>query len=159
METNSKTSTNAREFKRLRAIELYKDGMKQTKIAEVLGVTRGAVSQWIKIYHGKGVEGLKHKKSPGRPCRLSLEQQEELLCFLKQGPEAFGYTGYVWTQSRVRDLIQRKFDIIFYVTHIRKILKKLRWSCQKPCSRATQRNENEIAKWLEERWPEIKKSP
>lgn len=40
---------------------------------------------------------------------------------------------------------------------MRKLLKKLGWSCQKPCVRATQRNEEEIVKWREERWPILKK--
>lgn len=45
MEAHSKNSTNAKEFRRLRAMELYENGMRPIRIAEALGVTRGAVSQ------------------------------------------------------------------------------------------------------------------
>ncbi len=37
-----------REGRRLRAWELHQQGWKQTTIAEALGVTQGAVSQWVK---------------------------------------------------------------------------------------------------------------
>lgn len=115
MDKTSKTSTEAREFKRLRAMELLDKGLKQSKIAELLDVTRGAVSQWAKKYHEQGKEALLHKKSPGRPCRLTLEQRNQLVGFLNEGPETFGYPGQIWTQSRVRDLVQRKFGISYCV--------------------------------------------
>jgi predicted transcriptional regulator len=54
-----------REARRLQAWELKKKGWKQSKIAEALGVTRGAVSQWIKAVREGGVEALRHRKGGG----------------------------------------------------------------------------------------------
>ena len=47
MKTHSSSSHNVREFRRLRAIELFEEGWKAINIAKALGVTRGAVSQWF----------------------------------------------------------------------------------------------------------------
>src|SRR5215207_174763 len=46
--TLSSQATNWREGRRLRAFELKKQGWKQTEIADALGVSEGAVSQWMK---------------------------------------------------------------------------------------------------------------
>ena len=45
-----------REARRLRAWELKEKGWKQSRIAEALGVTRGAISQWFKKAKQDGVE-------------------------------------------------------------------------------------------------------
>ncbi|WP_206214285.1 helix-turn-helix domain-containing protein [Desulfovibrio sp. ZJ369] len=58
MKKNSSARKNLSEFKRLRAVELHEDGRKAIRISEVLGVTRGAVSQWLKRYHEQGIESL-----------------------------------------------------------------------------------------------------
>lgn len=159
MDIQSKNSINAKEFRRLRAVELYETGMLAIRIAETLGVTRGAVSQWLKIYREHGKEALLHKKVSKKPSRLTLAQKKQLLLFLEEGAEAFGYDGQIWTQARVRALIQKKFGVTYNVNYIGTLLKKLRWSWQKPVCRATQRNEQEIERWRKETWPAIKKSP
>ena len=44
----SSQASNWREGRRLRAFELKEQGLKQKQIAEALGVTEGALSQWMK---------------------------------------------------------------------------------------------------------------
>jgi transposase len=56
-------------------------------------------------------------------------------------------------------VIQREMGVSYHPAHIGRILKRLRWSLQKPIRRATQRDEKAIQRWKEERWPEIKKRP
>ncbi len=126
MDTQSKYSKNVREFRRLRAIELFESGMKPIRIAEAVGVTRGAVSQWLKLYREKGKDALRHKKHSKKPCRLSPEQKSELLSYLAQGAEAFGYEGQIWTQARVCALIKMKFGITYTVKYMGQLLRKLR---------------------------------
>ncbi|MDR2668490.1 MAG: helix-turn-helix domain containing protein [Desulfovibrio sp.] len=74
MKTLSKTSQDTREFRRLRAVELYEQNRRPVRIAEVLGVTRGAESQWLKLYREKGIEALRYKKVSPKPALLSLSQ-------------------------------------------------------------------------------------
>ena len=124
-ELSSKNSDDAKEFRRFRAVELFESGVKAIRIAEMLGVTRGAVSQWLKVYKENGKSALAHKKYCKNPCRLSLEQQGELVKMLNEGAEKHGYQGQIWTQARVGDLIIRKFGIRYHFHHIGKLLKKL----------------------------------
>lgn len=159
MNTQSKNCKNAKEFRRLRAVELHEAGYRGTRIAEVLGVTKGAVSQWLKAWREGGKEALMHKFFSKKPSKLTPDQKEQLIEFLKDGPEAQGYEGQIWTQARVRALIQKKFGITYSVNYISSLLKKLRWSWQKPICKASQRDEEEIERWCKETWPAIKKKP
>ena len=47
-------------------------------IARALGVTEGAVNQWMKRGGEGGVEALRKRTSPGVPPRLSEEQRLKL---------------------------------------------------------------------------------
>jgi transposase len=157
METHSKSSQNIREYRRLRAVELYEQGWLPIRIAEALDVTRGAVSQWLKLYREHGIDALRYKKVSKKPARLSPEQKAELVTMLHQGAESFGYVGHVWTQARVGEVIERTFGVSYHVNHVGKILKECGWTCQKPVTRASQRNDEAVKQWCNERWPEIKK--
>jgi predicted transcriptional regulator len=57
----SSRATDWREGRRLRALELKRKGWKQRDIADALGVTKGAVSQWMKRAKEEGVQGLLRK--------------------------------------------------------------------------------------------------
>src|SRR5215467_9835297 len=59
-----------KEWRRLRAWELAQQGWSQKKVAEALGVTEGALSQWIKIGREQGEEGLHGKIAQGPASRL-----------------------------------------------------------------------------------------
>ena len=155
--TLSSRATDWREGRRLRAFELKQEGWKQQKIAEALGVSKGAVSQWMKRAQQEGVEGLRHKPPPGAPPRLTDEQRESLTELLAYDAEAYGFRGKVWTCQRVADLIRRHFGVGYHPAHVSRLLKSLGLSLQKPERRAYQRDEEAIRRFKEERWPELKK--
>lgn len=71
----SKEATDWREGRRLRAFELKQEGCSQQRIAEALGVSKGALSQWMKRVRRGGVRALKRQPAPGAPPRLSEKQR------------------------------------------------------------------------------------
>ena len=142
--TLSSQATNWREGRRLRAWELHQKGWKQRDIAEALGVSQGAVSQWLKRGRERGGESLRHQPPPGATPRLSPGQGDQLLKLLSQGAESFGFQGEVWTQPRVATLIRDWFGVSYHPDHVGRILKACGWSSQKPVHRASQRNESAI---------------
>ncbi len=158
MENNkTKQPQNWREARRIQAWKLKQKGWKQQDIAEALGVTPGAVSQWMGRVKEGGVEALDHRPSPGAKSRLSQEQQQRLLSLLTQGAEAHGFRGDVWTQPRVARLIKRELGVSYHPRHMGRLLKSLGWSNQKPEHRASQRNDVAIETWRTEDWEEVKK--
>jgi transposase len=155
--TLSSQATNWREGRRLRALELKERGWKQSQIADALGVTEGAVSQWMKRAREEGAEGLRHKPPPGATPRLSEDERAKLPELLAQGAQAHGFRGEVWTCERVATLIRREFGVSYHPAHVSRLLKALRQSLQKPQRRANQRDEEAIDEWKEKKWPSLKK--
>lgn len=155
----SQQTTDLREYRRFRAWELHQQGWKQEAIADALGVTQGAVSQWLTRAKEHGVEALRRRKARGAKPRLTPEQRAQIPELLKQGPEAFGFRGDVWTRERVATVIRRKFGVSYHPVHVGRMLKALGWTRQKPVRRARQRDEKAVAHWQEERWPELQKKP
>ncbi len=154
----SAQASDWREGRRLRAWELREQGWSQEKIAEALGVTPGAVSQWMRrAREGGGPEALLRRTAPGGVPKLTEEEQAQVLEWLKQGAEAHGFRGAVWTRKRVAILIERKLGIRYHPGHVSKLLKSWGWSAQKPEKKASQRDEAAIEAWVKERWPAIKK--
>jgi transposase len=150
--------TDWREGRRLRAWELHQLGWKQKDIAVALGVTQGAVSQWLTRARTEGPARLRRRPAPGAQARLTLDQRSELKTLLAHGAEAFGFLGNVWTSKRVTAIIQRFFGITYHRAHVSRLLRQLGLSVQQPMVRATQRDEAVIAAWWDERWPELKKT-
>jgi len=88
------------EGRRLRAWDLHQQGWTQQQIAGALGVTQGAVSQWLKRARLHGITALRDHPAPGAIPLLNVEQQAQLVALLSAGAEAFGFRGAVWTCRR-----------------------------------------------------------
>lgn len=149
-----------REGRRFRAFELHQQRWKQKDIAVALGVTPGAVSQWLKRAREEGgIVALRRRPIPGPKRRLTPEQRAKLPELLAQGAEAFGFRGQVWTHPRVAALIEQQFGVRYHATHAGRLLQELGWTRQKPMVRATQRKEEAIQRWRTQGWPALKQRP
>ena len=148
-----------REERRMRAWKLKEQGWQQKDIAVALGVSEGAVSQWLKRGRAGGVAALKAHPPTSMTPRLTAEQKMQIPGLLAKGAEAYGFRGDVWTASRVAEVIKRTFGVRYHRDHVGKLMREAGWSRQKPVERASQRNEEALKQWSEERWPTIKKKP
>src|SRR5947209_20633509 len=148
-----------KEGRRLRAWELWQQGWKQKDIAAALGVSKGAVSQWLTRAQVEGREGLRRHVAAGPQPKLATAQLEQIPQLLKQGAEAFGFRGNVWTTARVAEVIKREFGVQYHPAHCNRILGAIKYSVQKPIQQASQRDEGAISRWKDERWPALKKKP
>ena len=158
-EKTKKQPNDWREARRLRAWELKQKDWKQKDIAEALGVSKGAVSQWFKKADREGVEARHRRKGGGPKPRLSAEQVNQLPALLNRGAEYFGFRGDVWTRARVAAVIKQTFGVTYSLTHVGWLLRKIGWSWQKPLTRASQRDEVAIERWRSETWLEVQKKP
>jgi transposase len=157
MSTKKTLQLDWREGRRRRAWELKEAGWKQQDIAAALGVTPGAVSQWLTRVRERGVEGLRRHPAPGRQPRLTAEQLAQLPALVERGAEAYGFRGQVWTCQRVAEVIRRTFGVTYHPAHVSRLLHAVRHSVQQPVQRATQRDEWAIQAWWRERWPALEK--
>ena len=157
METRHSPTAVRKEQRRWQALELTRDGWTHEEVAEVLGVTKGAVSQWMKRVAREGEAGLHARPRPGAIPKLTAEEKAQLPALLAQGATRYGFRGEFWTCKRVREVIRREFQVVYHKDHVRKLLKACGWTWQKPLMRAAQRDEAAIAHWRTEVWPKLKK--
>ena len=145
------------ERRRRRAIEMLQNGMSLSAIAQKLKCSPSSVHLWRETHRRRGETGLKSKPIPGRPSHLNGRQKKALARLLIKGPLSHGYSTDLWTTRRVADVIRKRFGIAYHPNHLWRLLRGEGWSCQKPETKARERDETAIAHWKRYRWPHIKK--
>jgi hypothetical protein len=91
------------------------------------------------------------------PFVLTGGQRDILLLFCLLANVSLRIPWDVWTAQRVAEVIFRTFGVRNHRDHVARLLREAGWSRQQPIERATQRDEQAIKQWYEERWPAIKK--
>jgi transposase len=145
-----------KEGRRFRALELQRQGWSNVEIAEALGVSPAAVCQWLTTAATQGERGLQARSRQGQGRRLSPEQLRRLPSLLEQGAEAHGFLGALWTCRRIGVVIEREFGVSYHRGYVSRLMHQLKWTYQKPLLRTSQRNEEQIARWLSCDWPALR---
>jgi transposase len=149
----------ALERRRMRAIRLFQQGETQAAVARRLDVSRTTAMRWAQAWEEDGREGLRAAGRAGRKPRLSSDQLHQVEQALLEGPLTFGYATELWTLPRVAELIRRITGVRYHPGHVWRIMRRLGWSLQKPTTRARERDEEAIQRWVKTTWPAVKKTP
>ena len=144
-------------MRRFRALELKHEGCTHDEVAEALGVTKAAVSKWMKAVLENGEEALQARPRKGAMPKLTPEELECLPALLEQGAIEYGFDENLWTCARVAQVIDWEFGVNYHKGHVARLLKDLDWTPQKPLVRDTRREDATIEHWRKEVWPEVKK--
>jgi len=147
-------SASALELRRRQAIQAIEAGDDVKDVARIIGVNPRSVYRWLQL--AEQPDGLAAKPHPGTATRLSVPQQQELERLLRQGAQAHGWPNQLWTTQRIAELIHRHFGVTLHHDHVGRFLRqRLHWSPQKPRRRARERNEEAIARWKRDTFPDI----
>ena len=157
MSKKKSQSINWKERRRIHALKLKRNGWKQKDIAFALDVSKGAVSQWLKVATKEGEKSLRARPHLGRIPKLTSTEKQFIPELLSHGAEAYGFRGEVWTCLRIRKVIECEFGVSYHKSHVARLLKDLRWTPQMPMERATQRDELAITRWRSEVWVQMKR--
>lgn len=145
--------------RRLRAAKLFEQGLGPAEVARRCKVSCQSATRWEANWRVGGKEALRKAAKAGRPARLQPGQIEELKAALKEGPGTHGFATELWTSERVARVIQSRFGVKYHPDHVFRLLGQIGWSCQRPTTRALQRDEAAIRKWKRSDWPRLKKKP
>ena len=144
---------------RLQAVRLSLEGRTTPDIARLLGVDRTAVYDWICLWNEHRLAGLKEGHRSGRPSELSAAQKEQLVDIVESGPIAYGLNTGVWTSPLLGHVVAEEFGVCYHAGHVRKLLKALGCSVQRPTTRLVQADPRKQNAWVRYTYPNLKKSP
>jgi transposase len=142
------------ERRRRRAVDLVTQGERRATVAHILGIHPKSLARWLR--QARQPDGLAAKAQLGPRPGLSDDQLQQLEQLLLQGAKAHGWHNELWTAARVARLIERHFGRRYHPEHVRKLLKRrLGWTSQKPRRKARERNDKEVARWLDDDFERI----
>lgn len=98
------------------------------------------------------------KPHPGPAPKLDDDQAQILLTLLARGATAHGYVTELWTLERVAAVARKMFGVAYEPSGIWRLLRRYRWSSQKPETQARERDEAAIKRFRRVTWPAVKKS-
>jgi transposase len=147
------------EHRRCLAVQRYLDGYTPDEIADLLGVAERSVQRWIAAFLNHGPNGLRARPVPGRPAKLTEEQEQVVLAWLQESPTDHGFANELWTAQRVGTRIRQEWGITFNRRYLSGWLRDRDITPQVPQRVPRERNPERIAHWLATDWPRIKKRP
>jgi transposase len=144
-------------FRRTTAILMLSQSMKRQDIARSLGVCREVIGRWLALFLAKGPSGLRSKKSPGRPARLTKAQKKQLKAQIQVGPQEHGYPGGVWTSAMIQEHIQKNYGVFYSVKYVAELLRNMGLRHIKPKYTFSLSEENlkSQIKWVRKTFPDL----
>lgn len=126
-------------------------------IARALHVHRSTVHSWIQAWNGNGELGLLEGHRSGRQPKLSDGDKERLWDIVESGPVAYGLNTGVWSSPIIAQLIEDEFDVSYHPGHVRKLLKSIGLSVQRPTTKLVQADLKQQNRWVRYTYPNLKK--
>jgi transposase len=99
---------------KLSFINLVAGGMEVKEATAYFGIGIATGYKWIRRWNSEGKEGLRRKKIPGRPPKLSEKELKELKRLLKAKP--------YWSVKEVMKLVKELFGVNYSDEQIKRIL-------------------------------------
>jgi transposase len=103
----ARASKNANQVRRLLALAAIYDGASRAEAAEIGGVTRQIIRDWVLKFNVDGPAGLVDRKAPGQPSRLNETHRTALAAAIESGPVPAMHGVVRW---RIVDLCQWLWD-------------------------------------------------
>ena len=108
------------------ALSHINNGGNRTQTAKYLHVSRRMVSEWVKRFNEKGIDGLIEKPRSGRPRALSTEQLKKLKEYVVS--HAIKPDGGRLKSTLVIAYIEQVFGVSYSLTNIYRLLHRLNFS-------------------------------
>ncbi len=135
-------------------------GLSKAEAARMFGVSRTSVHTWVDLYRTQGEEGLTPKRA-GRPRGggpLKGWRAAAIVNIIKDRcPDQMKLPFALWTREAVRDLIKKKFGIVYGLGMVGRLLRHWGFTAQKPVTRAYERDDKQIRDWMQRQYPALRR--
>jgi len=146
------------EHMRLLAVDRVRAGEKPSAVAKSFGIYRTSIYKWLRTERKRGREALKSTVAKGPTPKLTDRQKGQVRRWIVgKDPRQYGFDFGLWTRSIIGEMIQDRFEVSLTLPSIGRLLASLDITPQKPLRRAYERDEKEVRKWIEQKYPELRK--
>ena len=127
-------------------------------IADIFGISRSRIYDWLRWYHDAGEEALDTRVAPGAPPVITPVMDWWLKeTVLNSTPVAQGYDTVLWPRAILAELLRKHFGICVSESTVGLHLHPLDLSCQTPCYRAVEQDRAQVAAFLEVKFPTMQR--
>jgi transposase len=120
-------SKDANAARRMLAIALILEEHSRQDAAEMCGMDRQTLRDWVHRYNAEGLAGLSNRLTPGPSPRLTPEQEAAFAQWVEDGPDLEQDGVVRWRCRDLQERIARDFQVRFHERTIGKLLAKLRF--------------------------------
>lgn len=141
--------TNAKQRDRFRAVVLALQGYTTPQIRHMLARSKNFVQRWNYAYRDGGIDALLPKPNPGRPVKLSPEQEQVFKQRMLAGPTE---EDSVCT-LRAKDafaILRQEFGVPYSLPGVYALLHRLGLSCLKPRPLHRKNDPKAMEQWLQQ---------
>ena len=99
------------QVRRILALAMVLEGRPRSEAANLNGMDRQTLSDWVHRYNAAGIEGLKSRTSPGRVPVLTVAQKAELRELVIRGPDPAVHKVVRWRCADLRAEVARRWSV------------------------------------------------
>ena len=122
---------NAKAKIRLQCALLRKKGKSQPYISEATGLSITTISDILRRFEKRGIDGCYAIKQKGQPKKLSSMQRVKLKKIILNSPIKAGLPFVIWTTKLVQYIIHKDFKVDYVAMQVHRLLKSMGISLQK----------------------------
>lgn len=154
-----KIPDEAMDYIRKIAIKAIKElGYSPELVAKIFDISRSCIYEWLKKFDEGGYDALNTHKAPGMAAIITPEMENWLKeIVVGSTPEEHGYDTQLWTCEILANLLKDQFNVYVQPATVNQHLKKIGLSYQKPSYRPAEQSCDEVARFINEKYPRIQK--
>ncbi len=104
------------------------DGMSRETSAQLAGMDRQVLRDWVHRFNAEGVEGLRDRPRSGRRCRITEEDKKKFCQVVEAGPDPKKDKLTRWRQIDLRDWLKAECGTNYHKRTVGKLLKRFGYS-------------------------------
>jgi transposase len=116
---------NADAARRMLALAHVLDGRSRGEAAELCGMDRQILRDWVVRYNAEGLEGVYDRPHPGAKPRLSQDQQMQVAQWVRQGPTLSEHGVVRWRRIDLAHEIEKHFGVQLAERSVGSLLRRL----------------------------------
>jgi transposase len=116
---------DAAQARRLLAIAAVYDGRSRSEAAQLGGMDRQTLRDWVHRFNAAGPDGLVNRAAPGAAAKLSPAQFAALAEIVETGPDPATDAIVRWRRIDLKAVIEQRFGVVYHERSVSRLLHAL----------------------------------